>query len=223
LANKVDSGKQSAGSSGWWTGAAIGLAVLAMVVSGVAIWFGIHADKVSVTISVDSTSMATVEELRRSNDQLLATIWGSLAVVVGLVLVVVGLNLFRGDRVIDRERELVKEDFGLKLSRAETRIVSATDEKIRSLGADLRDETKEAIATINTRMDEERRRRAAVEHEIYRIADELISVRNQISSVVAPMAEVRVRGRMGTSARALEAAITSERSDLVLEMFGVLK
>lgn len=167
--------------------------------------------------------MATVEELRRSNDQLLATIWGSLAVVVGLVLVVVGLNLFRGDRVIDRERELVKEDFGLKLSRAETRIVSATDEKIRSLGADLRDETKEAIATINTRMDEERRRRAAVEHEIYRIADELISVRNQISSVVAPMAEVRVRGRMGTSARALEAAITSERSDLVLEMFGVLK
>jgi hypothetical protein len=160
-----------------WAFATSLLAILALVISAWAFYFSYRADVVELgSLSGDpllDSYRAQVEELQRSNDRLLNSIWAIMGTVVALSAILVTFNFVRGERVIEREREFIEERFGYRLS-AETERITARDEHLavrlddfERQFAEIRIDASNSSAQLLSELDNQRRRTAGVEFQLY--------------------------------------------------------
>ncbi len=211
----------------WGMAYPFAISLLAAIVSGVAIGFALHADVVQVLPGEDQTSTALVEELQRANDRLLGALWSTLGIAVTLVLLVVGLNLFRGDRVIEREREVVERGFGLRLTESETLTRAALGDRVDSEVRRLEQKHDQEIQSITEALSEERRERAVLTYRILEIQQSFFLIRLNTYPLLnngesMPGIEMRL-GSWGIHAHEfLSSAINSGRPELIRQVLGTL-
>ena len=205
----------------------LAVAILAMLVALVAVVLAsTHADTVRALPGDDQAATATVQELQRANDHLLEAIWAILGVATTLVILTVGINLFRGDRIIERERVVVERGFSSKLteSAGNTRreLTSQFDEKLQGLNQTFIERT----GNIPDLLEQERRERAALEYQILELQQQTFQARQNLHRLehndLLPYVEVRIHGWQAHTHQFLSAAARSGRPELVQQVLETL-
>ncbi len=212
------------------------LAILAIVISIVAWVFAYRADVVNLNPLTGNPQLdayrGQVEELQRANDRILNTAWTTLGVVVTLATVLVTFNFIRGERVLEQERSIIEERFGVRMQQQRDEVsgsIAAEKRDREQVESELRvnlDRLTSATEQLANELREERRNRAALEFEFFRYQHWVHDIVRDITESrieFFPYVYTRVYGGIATALRLLRPAIESERPDLIKEALDQLK
>lgn len=177
---------------------AIAVSLLAALFSLLMLWAAVVApgDVVVSPLAPGATptsveySAAQLEEVRRSNDRILNTLWGTLAAIVTIAVVLVGANVLTSGRAATRELEHIERrtDFALtttvrayevRLVAVESGLAALTTTQIPQVEEQVAKQ-REDIASIRKVMDDLERARAMNQ---YLLADELWLLRLDVGLV----------------------------------------
>ena len=201
--------------------------IFAMVVSLLALYLSstieqIDLGQLAATPGIDVAGVAQVEELRRSNDRLVNTVWGVLSLVFGVAVLFTGANFLQSGRAARSEINAIRETTGVMVDRKVDRIELAaerTTSRLTTFEGNLTSIANQ-LEDLTRALDREQEERQRREFQVRRWIHNVDVVLHQEQTMQGPFPTALVVTNF--TAEQLELALDIGDSRLIREVVDIL-